>query len=166
MNRPRLHDEGEGLLVDSRIPEEVRAGLVAFGHAIEVKEKRLSVDGRDYGPVAKGDVVYVDRGKVTVNGRELARLPVRGVIVTALSESGTYNFVSRFFAPAAGVPEDPVTGSAHCGLAPFWAERLNRTELVGYQASERGGIVRVRLEGSRVHLGGQAVTVLRGELLH
>jgi PhzF family phenazine biosynthesis protein len=96
----------------------------------------------------------------------LARLPGRGVIVTARSESGTHDFVSRFFAPRAGVPEDPVTGSAHCGLAPFWAERLNKTELIGYQASERGGMVRVRLEGTRVHLGGQAVTVLRGELLH
>jgi predicted PhzF superfamily epimerase YddE/YHI9 len=98
--------------------------------------------------------------------KELSRLPVRGVIVTARSESGTYDFVSRFFAPAAGVPEDPVTGSAHCGLAPFWAERLNRTELVGYQASERGGVVRVQVDGSRVRLGGQAVTVVRGELLH
>jgi predicted PhzF superfamily epimerase YddE/YHI9 len=96
----------------------------------------------------------------------LARLPVRGVVVTARSESGTHDFVSRFFAPGAGVPEDPVTGSAHCGLAPFWAERLNKTELIGYQASERGGVVRVRLEGNRVRLGGQAVTVLRGELLH
>jgi predicted PhzF superfamily epimerase YddE/YHI9 len=98
--------------------------------------------------------------------KELARLPVRGVIVTARSEGGAYDFISRFFAPAAGVPEDPVTGSAHCGLAPFWAERLNTTELVGYQASERGGTVRVRLDGARVQLGGQAVTVLRGELLH
>lgn len=97
---------------------------------------------------------------------ELGRLPVRGIIVTARSQGGNYDFVSRFFAPAAGVPEDPVTGSAHCGLAPFWAERLSQTELVGYQASERGGSVRVRLEGPRVHLGGQAVTVLRGELLH
>jgi predicted PhzF superfamily epimerase YddE/YHI9 len=97
---------------------------------------------------------------------ELGRLPVRGTIVTARSQSGNYDFVSRFFAPAAGVPEDPVTGSAHCGLAPFLAERLSQTELVGYQASERGGTVRVRLEGPRVHLGGQAVTVLRGELLH
>jgi predicted PhzF superfamily epimerase YddE/YHI9 len=96
----------------------------------------------------------------------LARLPVRGVIVTARSESGTHDFVSRFFAPGAGVPEDPVTGSAHCGLAPFWAERLNRTKLVGYQASARGGIVRVQLEGTRVRLGGQAITVLQGELLH
>jgi PhzF family phenazine biosynthesis protein len=95
----------------------------------------------------------------------LARLPVRGVIVTAPSADPARHFVSRFFAPAAGIPEDPVTGSAHCALAPFWGERLGKTELVGYQASRRGGTVRVRLVGDRVHLGGQAVTVLRGELL-
>jgi len=96
----------------------------------------------------------------------LARLGARGVIVTARSDYPGYDFVSRFFAPGAGVPEDPVTGSAHCGLGPFWAARLGKAELVGYQASMRGGTVRVRLEGDRVHLGGQAVTVLRGELLH
>jgi predicted PhzF superfamily epimerase YddE/YHI9 len=70
------------------------------------------------------------------------------------------------FAPAVGVPEDPVTGSAHCGLGPYWASRLGKEELVGYQASARGGMVRVRVDGDRVHLGGHAVTVLRGELLH
>jgi PhzF family phenazine biosynthesis protein len=94
----------------------------------------------------------------------LAKLPVRGVIVTAPATTPGYDFVSRFFAPAAGVPEDPVTGSAHCALAPFWSERTGRNEMVGYQASARGGIVRVRLDGSRVHLGGNAVTVVRGEI--
>lgn len=96
----------------------------------------------------------------------LARLPGRGVIVTARSESDSYDFVSRFFAPGAGVPEDPVTGSAHCGLGPYWSERLGKRRLVGYQASARGGRVIVDLQGDRVRLGGQAVTVLRGELLH
>jgi PhzF family phenazine biosynthesis protein len=96
----------------------------------------------------------------------LTRLGGRGVIVTAASANGAYDFVSRFFAPGAGVPEDPVTGSAHCGLGPFWGARLGKKELVGYQASGRGGTVRVRLEKDRAHLGGQAVTVLRGELLH
>jgi predicted PhzF superfamily epimerase YddE/YHI9 len=88
------------------------------------------------------------------------------VIVTAPSETGQHDFVSRFFAPQLGVPEDPVTGSAHCGLGPFWGERLGKRELSGYQASARGGTVLIRLEGERVHLGGQAVTMLRGELLH
>jgi PhzF family phenazine biosynthesis protein len=97
---------------------------------------------------------------------ELVQLPVRGVIVTARSTQGSHDFVSRFFAPAAGIAEDPVTGSAHCGLGPFWATRLGKNELVGYQASARGGTVRVRLDGDRAHLGGKAITVLRGELLH
>jgi PhzF family phenazine biosynthesis protein len=96
----------------------------------------------------------------------LARLGVRGVIVTARADNGSHDFVSRFFAPGAGVPEDPVTGSAHCGLGPFWSARLGKRELAGYQASPRGGTVRIRLEGNRAHLGGTAVTTLRGELLH
>jgi len=95
----------------------------------------------------------------------LATVPTRGVIVTSRAASPGYDFVSRFFAPAAGIPEDPVTGSAHCCLAPYWAERLGKDELVGYQASARGGIVRVRLAGDRVKLLGQAVTVIRGELV-
>ena len=93
----------------------------------------------------------------------LRQLPVRGVIVTARG-SEDFDFVSRFFAPGAGIDEDPVTGSAHCALAPFWAERLGKTEMTAYQASPRGGTVKVRLEGDRVVLMGQAVTVLRGEL--
>lgn len=96
----------------------------------------------------------------------IARIDARGVIVTARAEDGRHDFVSRFFAPAAGVPEDPVTGSAHCTLAPFWAERLGRAELAGYQASPRGGTVRTRVVGDRVLLGGTAVTVARGELLY
>lgn len=95
----------------------------------------------------------------------LRQLPVRGVIVTAKSKSPEFDFVSRFFAPASGVDEDPVTGSAHSALAPFWGGRLKKTEMVGFQASARGGVVKVRCEGDRVRISGQAVTVLRGELL-
>jgi PhzF family phenazine biosynthesis protein len=95
----------------------------------------------------------------------LARLPVRGVMVTSRSGTRGYDFVSRFFAPGSGIAEDPVTGSAHCALGPFWAARLGKTELVAYQASPRGGVIRVRVVGDRVKLGGQAVTVLRGELV-
>jgi PhzF family phenazine biosynthesis protein len=91
--------------------------------------------------------------------------PARGVIVTALSSAPGFDFISRYFAPAAGIDEDPVTGSAHCCLGPFWSERLGKTELVGFQASPRGGIVRVRVGDGRVFLGGRAVTVLRGELV-
>ena len=96
----------------------------------------------------------------------LAKLPYRGVIVTAVAARDEhYDFVSRFFAPQVGVPEDPVTGSAHCVLAPFWGERLGQTRMIGYQASPRGGTVRVEVAGDRVKLGGQAVTTLQGELL-
>jgi PhzF family phenazine biosynthesis protein len=95
----------------------------------------------------------------------IEKLPARGVIVTAKSSSSEYDFMSRFFGPQSGVAEDPVTGSAHCCLGPYWAKKLKKTELVGYQASARGGVVRVRLGGDRVHLQGQAVIVLRGELL-
>jgi PhzF family phenazine biosynthesis protein len=95
----------------------------------------------------------------------LSAIPVRGVIVTSRASTPGYDFVSRFFGPRVGVPEDPVTGSAHCVLSPFWSARLGRAELIGYQASPRGGMVLTRLDGERVRLGGQAVTVLRGELL-
>jgi PhzF family phenazine biosynthesis protein len=95
----------------------------------------------------------------------LATLPVRGVIVTSPSRDPAYDFVSRFFAPGSGIDEDPVTGSAHCCLGPFWGARLGKRDLVGYQASARGGVVRVSLRGDRVLLGGKAVTVLSGELV-
>ncbi|MGQ0701806.1 MAG: PhzF family phenazine biosynthesis protein [Gemmatimonadales bacterium] len=95
----------------------------------------------------------------------LAGIPARGVIVTAPSDRPEADFLSRFFAPQSGVDEDPVTGSAHCALAPFWAERLGKAELVGYQTSARGGTVRVRTTGERVLLGGKAVTTVRGTLL-
>ena len=75
------------------------------------------------------------------------------------------DFVSRFFAPGSGVAEDPVTGSAHCALAPYWAAKLGRNEMTGHQISARGGIVHVRVEGDRVMLGGNAVTVMKGLLL-
>jgi PhzF family phenazine biosynthesis protein len=95
----------------------------------------------------------------------LKSVDVRGVIVTSRAATPEYDFVSRFFAPQVGVDEDPVTGSAHCCLGPFWQHRLDKEQLVAYQASARGGVVRVRTHGTRVLLGGQAVTVLRGELV-
>ncbi len=95
--------------------------------------------------------------------RSLKKVDARGTIVTAVSD-GEYDFVSRCFAPAFGIDEDPVTGSAHCTLAPFWASRLNKTRMRGYQASKRGGEVRVRLVGDRVVLIGRAVTVFDAEL--
>jgi PhzF family phenazine biosynthesis protein len=94
----------------------------------------------------------------------LRKVPVRGVIVTARS-GGQFDFVSRFFAPGSGIDEDPVTGSAHCALGPYWGERLGKSEFTAFQASPRGGVVRVRLQGDRVLLGGQAVTVMTADLL-
>ena len=94
----------------------------------------------------------------------LRQLPVRGIIVTSRG-SGAYDFISRFFAPGSGIDEDPVTGSSHCCLTPYWSQRLGKTEMLAWQASPRGGEVRVRLDGDRVKLAGHAVTVLRGELL-
>ncbi len=95
---------------------------------------------------------------------QLREISMRGVIVTSASDDPRFDFVSRYFAPGAGIDEDPVTGSAHCCLGPYWSERLGKTEMTAFQASARGGAVRVRVNGNRVLLGGQAVTVLRGEL--
>ena len=95
----------------------------------------------------------------------LGAIDARGVIVTAPGDERGIDFVSRFFAPRVGVPEDPVTGSAHCALAPYWAKELGRSVLTGYQSSARGGTVRVELKGDRVLLAGKARTVVRGELL-
>ncbi|MGV3614262.1 MAG: PhzF family phenazine biosynthesis protein [Fimbriimonas sp.] len=105
-----------------------------------------------------------DVRRIEPDFREIAALGIRGLIVTAHDASGEFDFVSRGFFPQSGIDEDPVTGSAHCAFAPFWAERLGKTEMVGYQASRRGGRVGVRLEGDRVKLLGRAVTTLAGTL--
>lgn len=96
--------------------------------------------------------------------RLLNAIEARGVIITSPSDEPGIDFLSRFFAPAVGVSEDPVTGSAHCALAPYWAERLGKKSLVGRQASSRGGVVQVEVIGDRVRLGGQAVTVVKGTI--
>jgi PhzF family phenazine biosynthesis protein len=122
--------------------------------------------------VARSRFDYLVELKDAAAVRELApdfgalrRVEARGVIVTARGDAPGFDFVSRFFAPAVGVDEDPVTGSAHCCLAPWWAARLGREKLTGYQASARGGTVEVELAGERVLLRGHAVTVLRGEIV-
>ncbi|HOX21002.1 MAG TPA: PhzF family phenazine biosynthesis protein [Gemmatimonadales bacterium] len=97
--------------------------------------------------------------------RALRVVNARGVIVTAACTEGPYDFVSRFFGPAVGIDEDPVTGSAHCVLGPYWQARLGKSSFLAFQASARGGEVRVEVQGDRVKLGGKAVTVSRGELL-
>ncbi len=115
------------------------------------------------------DVLVELDSEETVRGLEpdfgaIAKLPARAVIVTSRSASPPFDFVSRFFAPAVGVNEDPVTGSAHCCLGPYWGKKLGKGDLTAYQASRRGGTIRVRLAGDRVVLGGAAVTVMRGTL--
>jgi PhzF family phenazine biosynthesis protein len=144
-------------------PEEAAPEPVGLARALGVKIQYLGRNQFDY-------LVEVDSEAVVGNMKpdftQLAKLPIRGVIVTSRSSSREYDFVSRFFAPRVGVNEDPVTGSAHCCLGPFWESRLHKKEFVAYQASARGGIVRVRVMDPRVILGGQAVTVLRGELLY
>lgn len=101
---------------------------------------------------------------VAPDQRALKELGVRGVMITARGD-GLFDVVSRFFAPGSGIDEDPVTGSAHCCLGPYWGEKLGKSTLRCFQASERGGVVRVKLAGDRVKLAGQALTILRGELL-
>ncbi|MFI5804982.1 PhzF family phenazine biosynthesis protein [Streptomyces sp. NPDC051561] len=120
-----------------------------------------------------GDLVVECRSEQVVRGltpdfKALAALSGRGVIATAPAEDPTrgYDFASRCFFPGVGIDEDPVTGSAHTALAPFWSARLGRTELTGLQGGARTGLVRTSLHGDRTHLSGHAVTVLDGELLH
>ncbi|SEK23076.1 PhzF family phenazine biosynthesis protein [Nonomuraea pusilla] len=129
-------------------------------------EKALGATPSYVGRSALDLLVELD-SEETVRGlapdvRALAAVDARGIIVTARGTST--DFVSRFFAPNVGVPEDPVTGSAHCALAPYWGRRLGRAEMVGAQLSARGGLVHVRVDGDRVHLAGRAVTVLSGTL--
>jgi PhzF family phenazine biosynthesis protein len=92
------------------------------------------------------------------------KLPGRGVVVTSRSASSGFDFVSRFFAPNVGINEDPVTGSAHCFLTPFWSNKLNKIDMIAHQISGRSGIIKVRQKGDRVFLAGQSVTILRGIL--
>jgi PhzF family phenazine biosynthesis protein len=137
-------DAPEGLLASLGVREARFVGRNQFDYVIEL---------------ASEDEVRAVRPDHAL----LRTIPARGVIVT--SRGSEYDFVSRFFAPAVGIDEDPVTGSAHCALTPYWAAKLGKDTMTAYQASKRGGVVRVRLEGDRVKLIGQAVTVLRGELV-
>lgn len=143
-------------------PEERVVPPPRLSEALGVVPKYVGKSKFDY-------LVEVDSEEAIRNLRPdfalLSTLPVRGIIVTSPASSSGYDFVSRFFAPSVGVDEDPVTGSAHCCLGSFWSRRFGKNELIAYQASERGGIVRIRVTGDRVCLGGQAVTVLRGELV-
>ncbi|HEV2915376.1 MAG TPA: PhzF family phenazine biosynthesis protein [Pyrinomonadaceae bacterium] len=156
--------EGDWIELDFPATREERAQEVPEGlaEALGVLPKYVGRNALDY--LVEVETEEILRG-IRPDFQSLKHLDVRGVIVTSLSDSAEYDFVSRFFAPGSGVDEDPVTGSAHCCLGPFWSSRLGKHEFMAYQASERGGVVRVRTRGSRVGLCGQAVTVMRGELL-
>jgi PhzF family phenazine biosynthesis protein len=129
----------------------------------------LGVEARYIGKNQFDYLVEVESESVlkgmTPDFKGLMTVPARGIIVTSSSSDSSFDFVSRFFAPACGVDEDPVTGSAHCCLGSFWSKRLGKSELMAYQASARGGVVKVRVTKDRAFLGGRAVIVTKGELL-
>jgi PhzF family phenazine biosynthesis protein len=143
-------------------PAEPDASAEILESALRVKARYVGRTRFDY-VVETGSEEAIRAIKPDFEG--LGRLEARGVIVTSRASGSDYDYVSRFFAPAFGINEDPVTGSAHCCLGPFWKERLGRDDLVGFQASARGGFVRTRCVGDRVRISGQAVTVLRSELV-
>ena len=154
----------QGEWIELNFPAKEEEEAEAPPHLLEA----LGVPAKYIGKNVFDYLVEVDTEEVVremkPNISLLAKVAARGVMVTSRSSTEEYDFVSRFFAPQVGVNEDPVTGSAHCCLTPYWSKRLHKQEMMAYQASARGGILRVRLDGDRVLLGGQAVTVLRGEL--
>lgn len=143
-------------------PSGLTAGQIAdLGDALGVEPEHVAESVFDLLVVVGSENLV--RG-VTPDLPRLSELASRGVIVTSPSDDPRFDFVSRFFAPGVGVDEDPVTGSAHCCLGPYWSQRLGKTEMTAFQASSRGGVVNVRVAGERVKLGGSAVTILKGEL--
>ncbi len=143
----------------ARVPKEV-SPPEGLAEALGLEPVLVARAARDFLVLAEDEAVVRE---LKPDFAKLGRVEARGVMVTA--RSAEFDFVSRFFAPAVGVDEDPVTGSAHCCLCPFWAKRLGKQEMVGFQASARGGLVAVTLAGDRVKLEGSAITTLCGELL-
>ena len=173
LDQPARFNTRSGLLIARRLGEWIELDFPAntvetiqppdgLVEALGVEEKFIGWDGTDYLVEVECEEMIA---RLQPDLKALKAFPVRGVIVTSRADSAEYDFVSRFFAPGAGIDEDPVTGSAHCSLGPFWATRLGKREMLGYQASPRGGFVRVSLKDDRVLLGGQAVTVFQGELI-
>ncbi len=157
---------------------EQRAGWIEMNFPAEpardAEAPQALIDALGFKPVYTGrnrfDYLLEAQDEDTVRrlSPDMARLKsvdMRGVIVTSQSRSAPYDFVSRFFAPAVGVDEDPVTGSAHCCLGPYWGAKLGKTEMLASQVSARGGILRVKLRGERTLISGQAVTVTAGRIV-
>jgi PhzF family phenazine biosynthesis protein len=141
------------------VPAEAPPGVI---DSLGVRPQYVGRNSFDY--LVEVDSERIVRG-MSPDFKRLAAVSCRGIIVTARSDDPSFDFVSRFFAPAAGIDEDPVTGSAHCCLADFWRRRLGKSKMIGYQASLRGGVVHVEVRGDRAILGGQAVIVAAGELV-
>ncbi len=161
-----LTAEQQGKWIELNFPAKLEQEADEPAHLLQA----LGVPAQYIGKNEFDYLVEVDSEEVVRQMRPnfslLASVPTRGVIVTSRASTEGYDFVSRFFCPQVGVNEDPVTGSAHSCLAPYWSKKLSKDAMMGYQASARGGIVRVRLDGERVLIGGQAVTVMSGELVH
>ncbi len=159
----RAMRQGERFQLDFPICREVKThpppGLI---EALKVRPVHVGKSQFDFLVEVESESVL---RAIKPDFEQLAAVKCRGVIVTARSDPPQFDFVSRFFGPAVGVDEDPVTGSAHCCLAEYWGRKLNKSKLVGYQASARGGTVSVEIRGDRVILGGEAVIVAQGELL-
>lgn len=155
--------QGDNIELDFPLkPEQPAAAPSGLMEALNVQPKYVGKNHFDYLVEVESEAALRN---LTPDFMRLATLPVRGIIVTSRSSDPEFDFVSRFFAPASGIAEDPVTGSAHCCLGDYWRKRLGKSEFVAYQASARGGVVRVRVTNERAFLGGQAVIVARGELV-
>ncbi len=144
--------------VNIDFPEDLPLALgVELSNVVEVRKGRFA-----YLVELSSEALVTD---LKPDLQAIQSLGMVGTIVTSYSESTDFDFISRFFAPQVGVPEDPVTGAAHCCLGPYWRERLEKDTFLAYQASARGGVVRVVVQGGRILLGGQAVTVAKGEVV-
>jgi predicted PhzF superfamily epimerase YddE/YHI9 len=144
------------------IPEEAAEPPPSLLPALGVSAKYVGKNQFDYLVELESEVAL---RRLKPNFQQLATVPMRGVIVTSMSDDPQFDFVSRFFAPSIGLDEDQVSGSPHCCLGDFWRKRLGKNEFRAYQASARGGILKVRVTKDRAFLGGKAITVARGELL-
>lgn len=160
----RCWRDGDGIAMDFPAktcdPAPVPEGLA---EALGCEVSACGLNGMDYLVEVADETILLG---LKPNFTALAVLPVRGVIVTCRGDGKPYDFLSRFFAPAAGVNEDPVTGSAHCALGPYWQAKIGQSEFTAYQASERGGVVKLTVQDNRVILRGQAVMMSRVEMRH
>lgn len=162
--RARL--SGDWIQLDFPIRQQRAAEVPsAVLQAIEISQERVNYVGR----YQKDYLIEVDSEELLrqtqPDFKRLREAATGGIMLTAQSEDVTYDFISRYFDPAEGIDEDPVTGSAHCCLGPYWGAKLGKQQLSAFQASARGGSLTIRLGEERVYIQGQAVMVLRGELL-